>query len=711
MSLIKSTHAQVNLDSFIESSKSESIFLNSDIKFNDNTWDLEIEKKASKTITRAIFSTFDYAKISQVKMTEDETKEGGREIVFMQNPYLDFAKAYFVNRFSNNPTKSITNIIVALRVIEKALHEMGNNINPINIDNDILNKAVEITKENYAQSTGYGIGQKLEEIANFLTKKNLVNISIDWLNSIKRPNDKSGVGKEADKNRNERMPSQAALDAIPEIFNIAKTPYEIISSSIIALLFCAPNRINEVFLAPFDIEVFEKIKNKDFDDSTDTNSNEYKEAYGLRWFPAKGAEPTIKWVIPSMADTAKEVIRKLKKLTASAREVALWYENNPSKLFLLQDLEYLRNTHLLNIKEISFILYGVDNTNKSLDKKRSSIHVWLKKHSILTTKLKGKIYATYKDVEKSILSLLPKEFPYVNTEIGLKYSETLIIQRKYEYNDQRDVIIPTIQSFTHAFIADALGAREAKSSLFTIFDYKEKNGSLVQATSHQFRHFLNTLAQKGGASQLDIAKWSGRADIQQNKDYDHLSPDDMLLMIRDSIGDEDKMIGPLAKINDVKAKVIISRDEFAQLKVPTAHLTEFGICIHDYTMSPCQLHRDCMNCTEQVCMKGDTERTDNIKKIKIKIGELLQRAIKAQSDSKAGANRWVEHHDLAFQRFSQLCDLLDDPSVPEGSFIQLSNIPVVSPISQAKLRRESNTDSSEFNYLKELLLEKEDENE
>ena len=712
MTLIKSKntiYAQAELDAFIEDSKDESIFLN--IKFDDNIWELYIEQKAKTHVTRAIFSTFHYAQKSQKKMTEDEKKQGGRQIEFMKNPYLDFAKAYFANSFSNNPTKSITNIMSALRIIEKALLEMGDNINPVNIDNNILNKAAEIVKANYAQSTAYRIGQKLEVIASFLTKKNLVNVSIDWRNSIKRPDDTSRVGKEADDNRNKKMPSQAALDAIPEIFNKAKTPYEIMSSSIIAFLFCAPNRINEVFLAPFDIEVFEKIKNDDYDDSKDDKSEEYKEAYGLRWFPAKGANSTIKWVIPSMVDTAKEVIIRLKELTVPAKEVAIWYEKNPNKLFLPQELEYLRNTHLLNIKEMSFILYGIENTNKDFDNKRSSIHRWLKDNSILTTKTKGKKYATYEDIEKAILSLLPDNFPYVSSEIGLKYSETLIIQRRYEYNHQKDVMIPTIKSFDHNFISDALGARSAKYSLFRIFDYKEKNGNLVKATSHQFRHFLNTLAQKGGASQLDIAKWSGRADIHQNKDYDHLSADDMVLMIRDAIGDEDKMTGPLANIDDIKAKVVITRDEYAQLKIPTAHLTEFGVCIHDYTMSPCQLHRDCMNCTEQICMKGDKKRTENIKRVKVETGELLQRAIEEQGDSKAGANRWVEHHSLTFQRWTQLCELLDDPKVPDGSFIQLSNIPVVSPIGQAKLRREADTDSLEFNIFKELLLEKEDENE
>lgn len=698
----KSKTAQQKMHDYIESSKHEPFFMNSNFKFDDNIWDLNIEQKARKNITRAIFSTFDYATTSQKKMTKYE-KQKGRQIEFMQNPYLDFAKAYFAITFSTNPTKIIANKITALRVMAKALIEISNNINPININNDVLNKASEIIKANYKQTTGYRIGQQLEKIANTLNSKNLTHTLIDWKNPIKRPNDTSRVGKEADEARNKKMPSQVALDAIPEIFYQAQTPYQIMSSSIIALLLCAPSRINEVFLAPYDIEVFQKQKNDNYNPQTDDETKMYKESYGLRWFPAKGAMETPKWIIPSMVDTAKKAVQQIIDLTKSAREVALWYEQNPDKLFLSNELEYLRNTHLLNITEIAYILYGVENTNKSSDKKRSSIHMWLDQHSILTTMIKWKKHTTFKDIEKAVLSMLPKSFPYVNTEIGLKYSETLIIQRKYEYTHRRDVIIPILEPFTHQFISDALGARNSTSSLFEMFGYKEKNGDPVKATSHQFRHFLNTLSQKGGLSQLDIAKWSGRLDVQQNNAYDHLSADDMLLSLREAVGNEHSMIGPLANIDDIKKKIVISRDEYAILKILTAHLTEFGVCIHNFAMTPCQLHRECMSCTEQVCIKGDLKRNNNIRFQRDETQKLLNNAKLAMDKNYYGINKWVEHHTAVLERLNQICTLLDEPTVPEGSLIQLSNIPTTSSIEQAKKRKNVHTESIEFNEINKLL--------
>jgi hypothetical protein len=588
--------SQQNLKAFIELCKNDLKVFGADLPFGDNVWDISnhIEHKAQANQRIIIsFSTLLFSKRFNGVVTNEN-------IIAMQEPYLSFAKAYIRYQFGRNPIKSISNKIIAHRILEKALIEMTDDANTIDINNDILNKAVEIIKANYESATAYRLGQEVETIGNFLAEKQLVKVAIDWKNSLKRPTDTSRVGAQADNKRNKKMPSQKALEVLPEIFNKAQSPYELMASSIIALLMCAPNRINEIFLLPYDLEVLQKDKHGN-------------EVFGLRWFPAKGAKPMVKWIIPSMVDVAKESIRRIKELTKPAREVAKWYEKKQDKLYLPKELEYLRDTNLLDIKEISYILFGTDDTDKDFNKKRSSIHVWLKTNHVLTIMIKGKKHARFADVEKAILKLLPDRFPYLNDELGLKYSEALILQRTNELNRQKDIIIPSITSFTHGFIADALGARNNNLSLFEAFNYKEIDGTPLKVTSHQFRHYLNTLAQKGGASQLDIAKWSGRLNVHQNKDYDHLTADDMLLSLQDAIGDSNLMVGPLADIEDIKKKVVISRDEFSRLKLRTAHVTEFGICIHDYTMTPCSLYRDCMNCVEQVCMKGDKERTDRIK--------------------------------------------------------------------------------------------------
>lgn len=683
-----------NLNKFIAMCRNELTVFGADLSFNNNVWNLSsyIEQKSTKKRIVAIFSTYDFAYGKQAgKATEENINP-------MSEPFLSFAKAYFLYRFGLKSFKQPGHILEPLRILEQALININGKSDPNTIDNYILDEAVIITKANYSQTRGYRIGGVLQNIGDFLADKRLTKIAPDWKNPIKRPSDATRVGKEADDRRNQKMPSEAGLEALPEIFYKAITPYEQLTSSIIALLICAPNRINEVFLLPYNCEIVQKDR-------------EGIEQYGLRWFPAKGAAPMIKWIIPSMVQVAKEAITRLKKITTQARVVAKWYEKNPGSIYLPEKLEYLRDT-VLSTKEVAYIIFGKELADNNLSRVRGRASIWVNNHSVPYEKDGNKLVIHFVDLEKKVLELLPDRFPYLNAEIGLKFSEALVLQMTNEYHSEKGTLVPTVNAIRMEIIADALKNRGNLSSLFERFGYTELNGSHIKMTSHQFRHYLNTLAQKGGLSQLDIAKWSGRIDIHQNKAYDHMSVNEMLEMVRESIGDENVMEGPLSNIEDIKKTVVISRDEFSRLKVRTAHVSEIGVCIHDFTMTPCDHHGNCMGCIENFCMKGDKERNNRVRRMKDDTEGLLEQSKNAQIEGQFGANRWVEYNSWFLKILTSTCDILDDPSVPNGSLIQLSNLSPVSSIENAHRRRSENSNtvqhdkenkSMNLNDIKKLL--------
>lgn len=144
----------------------------------------------------------------------------------------------------------------------------------------------------------------------------------------------------------------------------------------------------------------------------------------------------------------------------------------------------------------------------------------------------------------------------------------------------------------------------------------------------------------------------------------------MVQKIRDAIGDDSTVFGPIAEL---LKKTLIPRDEFARLVVPTAHTTDFGYCIHDYTMSPCQLHRDCIHCSDLICVKGDKEKEQRLRQQLEESRELLRKAEEASKDGYYGTDRWKEHHTSTVERLSQLCSIMEDLKVPIGSVIQLSS--------------------------------------
>ena len=96
------------------------------------------------------------------------------------------------------------------------------------------------------------------------------------------------------------------------------------------------------------------------------------------------------------------------------------------------------------------------------------------------------------------------------------------------------------------------------------------------------------------------------------------------------------------------------------------HTTEFGLCTHSYIDEPCLKYRNCLNCTEHVCIKGDKEKTkrlqDRLKKEKI----LWQKDKHAVEKNVTGAKMWLETRELTIQRCEQLVALLNDPNIPDG---------------------------------------------
>ena len=453
------------------------------------------------------------------------------------------------------------------------------------------------------------------------------------------------------------MPSRAALEALPKTFYMATQPNDVMFSSIAAILCSAPDRINEVLLLTENCEVYDK-----------TSSG--KDVYGLRWQPAKGADPMVKWIIPSMAPVVAEAITKIRHLTAGARRIAQWYELNPEKLYLPQHLEYLRNQEFLTMDEVQQVIL--------LDEGAASFaRLWCSANGVLLIKNGREVCARFADVERAAIALLPVGFPLLNVEMGLKFSEALIVVRRNELHSAKGTFGCVIEPVTINQVNTALGTRSGHGveSMFGRLGLTEPDGSYIRVSTHQFRHYLNTLAQAGGMSQLDIAKWSGRVDVRQNEIYDHVSADQMVAKIRESIGDESHMFGPLAKL---PKNIPISRDEFARLKIPTAHTTDFGFCVHDYTMMPCDRHADCINCNEHVCVKGDEGKALMVKSRLQDAQELLAHAEAATMKGYYGADRWMEHHKKTVQRLTQLTKILDNPAVPAGSVIQLADVPVVS---------------------------------
>lgn len=619
--------SQENLDNFIDFCKNKLTYFSPDFNWDDNYWPRPhvIFNKANPSAIRS--------------MAQED---------ILGKPLLDFSKAYIRYHLGIKNNPRVRYEFNIFQYIELALLESGEKTDILMLTPVILDRAIEIARERHSHSSMYHIGRQLQFLASFVSNQNLIPNYIDWKNPIPRPNDRIGTGAKAEKEREEKLPNEAALNALAEVFASNPTdPEDIFVTSTCVIMLSVPCRISEVMSLHVNCEVYEKRRDG-------------SEAYGIRFSPAKGAAPQIKWVPSTMVSLAQEAIKRLKTMTAEARKIASWYESNTDRFYRHTDCPAVEDDVYLTIQQREQAIGYVVNAF-----------------------VRNKI-STLSGMHKELIKKLPKDFPYFDQDRGIKFSQALFC---LQYNQiaprQKTSKVQIYRPDAYNLLERVSRVQEGRdSNFFDKHNYKNSDGTSIKLTTHQFRRLLNTMAQRGGLSQIEIARWSGRTSVQQNRVYDYMSEFEIVDMLRQH-DSELTLSSNLEELRlEISKKLPISRQEFNTLAIPSAHITEIGYCIHDYAMSPCQKHMDCFNCNEQVCVKGDI-RLKNIQDVYDKNKILIQKMEEDIAAGIAGADRWYEHTKITFQRAEQLLQILSDPTIPNGSIIKLYNPYEFSPTRRA----------------------------
>ena len=577
----------------------------------------------------------------------------------MRAPFLAFAKAYLRYQQSIKPTKNKQEM-PALKCLERALI-VTNDVPALkDMNAAVLDLAATLAREQFFPGQAYHAGRQLERLARFVSEKHLVAGQLLWKSPNTRPGDTVRTGEKAKEQREKKLPDKYAVDAMARIFASNPTSTrDVFTTSVSAMLLCTPSRITEVLSLPVDCEYWGKKH-----DGTD--------GFGWRFRPGKGAKPGIKWVPDVMADLAQEAIRRVRELTEEARRIAAWYEANPGKFYRHDDCPNVAEDAPLSVMEVAAAL-GIGQ------KFPSGVRAELRRFGLPDQDGAN----TLAGLGEWVQARLPKEFPWFNKAHGLKYSEALFCMQDKQLRSDMPASPFMVWKPTNNRYNDDLTNREATPGTLTqsIFDrhgFNDGRESLLKMTSHQFRHQLNTMAQRGGLSQSELARWSGRADVKQNRVYDHMSEFDLVAMLRS----HDPSLTLERSYQEIAEQVAtllpITSQEFNSLAIPNAHVTECGYCVHDFVMSPCQRFRDCLNCTEQVCIKGD-HRIDRMKLRLEQVQALKARAEQEIEDGSYGADRWFEIHDLTEKRLRELIGIMEDPAIEPGAIIRLRNQNEFSP--------------------------------
>lgn len=575
---------------------------------------------------------------------------------------MSFAKAYLRYQQGHNPTK-LKNELKALRCIEKALLQACGRADITLVSTNVLDAAADVARE--YKATAYQAGIQLNKLVEFLNESGIIHKHINWKNPFSKPRELDRTDAEQKKKRAEKIPSTHCLEYMAEMFaNDLKYPRDRFTTSIFGLLMCAPSRISEAQYLPVNCLHFEK-------------DSKGVEQVGLRWWAGKGFGYDIKWIPTVFQDVAQEAVHRLTVLSEPGRLLAKYYEDNPGKFYRHEGCPDVAEDEPLTLQQAEKAL-GLKLNNGN------SVRSFFKKYEPYHALLAAGKQLTLAFLHEYCLTQLPDGWPWLRKDLGIKYSEALCCFRAHELRPDLNTSPVMLWTPDNNVLTDDLKVvlGRNKKSIWQRHGYRNPDGTEICLTSHQVRHFLNTTAQRGNLGQLDVAKWSGRANIRQNAVYNHMTDEEYVASAREAgIGSE--------LVAKIKVNSPVTLADLQAVGEGIAHVTEFGFCVHDYTMVPCQLHRDCLNCSEQVCVKGDTERLARLKLQRDGIRLQLEKAKAASANGMYGGDRWTQHQRKTLERADALIDLLESPQTADGAVVWLSNDQEHSPLKRAIAARSS----------------------
>lgn len=601
----------------------------------------------------------------------------------LNEEFVDFAKAYVVERFLTNPGLSRSAHIKrlqVLRLLEVSLLSLRGDASPLGIDGAVLEATATLARQTLAQGGAYKVGAELEGLADVMVRAGvLAPLWSTWSNPNKQPKNAGiSVDAESEQSRQAKLPSHDALYALADIFNRNLDPQDkrvqrdIVTTSAIALLMCAPSRGQEIFRLPANLIV----------EATDKFG---KDQLGLRLQASKGFGAYVKWVWSGMVPVAQRAIDLVSAITEDGRSLARHLEDPDLKggFYRHSQCPMVPDDQPLTREEVCLAL-GY-----------STVDPWraLKNAGLARDEGSYTLQSLWDEVVLPRLEEQHPYFPYVSAadkalgrKGGLKFSEALFCTLRHQFSPR--VSTSPVQLFMPD-LADLnfdLGPTPARTSIFKRYGFSDADGNPLKLTSHQIRHLINTEAQRVGLTDEQIAHWSGRLRVDQNSVYDHRTLDERVEQTRRAVEDVQSAVGLPATAEGLSythgqwtIKVAAKPRALAEVEDMQPQLsglkTLYGECHHDWSFAPCEGFVKCLDCSEHACIKGAGDADVTLERLRALHSGVLSEVAKASAAAAddVDAADWLTVQQRYAAKVGELIAMLESESVPDGSVIRSAN--------------------------------------
>jgi hypothetical protein len=577
----------------------------------------------------------------------------------LPEPFGSVIKAIIRLKKEGNPKLSygpLARMINASRSLALALTDRD--FDPCRLVPSDFDTACKLIEERGGEpTTNYRLGAALEEISRALYRHRITIFPFEWKNTFRRITNDVRVGATAEKNR-AKLPNEEVLDELARLSHLVTEPSDRMIMAAVKLLHCAPWRVGEINTIPADCWVIEQ-KIDERGPVVDT-AGEPVMRHGIRYWPEKSSKPSIKWVPSIWVDVARGAIDTLMELSGGPRTLAHWYEDNrgrawlpgpdagPEQLYSAADLQRM---------------FGYAHPSSATD--------WLKREKISVVRSGGRVFVSRADLESQLLIKWHRLDYLCEDRRKLRRSQHLFLTYAF-FHKARNPHNPCVLAMTtDQHISDFLSGRGSGKtripSVFERFGSQGSDGTPMRINTHQFRHWLNTILQRGGLGQHLVASWSGRKEIAQNGEYDHMSGVELGEKARELMVSGNVM-GALA---DVHSRLDpVAREAFRDSVFATAHVTEIGMCDADFIATPCPELGSCATCEHYHVNKGDPASRQRTQLARDDTDWLLERAIEEMGDDTEGASNYVEAHRERLSALDRILAIHSDPTIPNGTWIR-----------------------------------------
>ncbi len=435
--------------------------------------------------------------------------------------------------------------------------------------------------------------------------------------------------------RRDHLPTDAALEGLADVYRLhASEQADHLRICAVALLTVTGFRIGELLTLPLDCEVEEEHSGK--------------LRYGLRYYREKSRGGlkmlAVRWLTPIGAELARQSISEIRALTADARERAQSLERSPTRV-AIPEVHWATR---LDLPQVAQLLGSVD-VPKSIARRRDG---------------KG-VFCRAFDVEAYLMRLRPERLWTVDLRNGSfqMLSQSLFVVFRNYFRHAVCKLLVQIVNIQN--ISDFLCTRAESRSVFERFDIREKNGTLCRVTSHQFRHWLNYIADKGGLPVDLQTRWMGRDNPRDTEAYRHATVDERIEWVKQGIR-EGSMGG--AKAGAYFDLPRARRDQFLETEIQAVHMTAFGLCLHDFAVTPCPYHLNCVRgCPDYLRTKGNHAEREHLVRIRTVTEQALA---SAQSKGREVADAWIHHCQETLEGIDTALSVDDAEPLHDGSLVR-----------------------------------------